>query len=522
MLEKLKVKNLDHLGIIAGIIDEIGIESIINEAIGVDKREKVSGGKIVKAIILNGLGMLSKPLYVFHEFFQDKAVENLLGLGIKSEEMNDDKIGRVMDKLRAYGLERLWRKIGLSVVKIYEIDRKYSHLDSTSISVEGEYKQSEEGVINITYGYSKDKRPDLKQFMINLIVSQDGDVPLGIKMGSGNESDQKRFGEIIKAYQEEIDEPTIYIADSALYTAENLQKLGKIEWITRVPLTNKKAKKEVETLKDKELKASEQEGYRYKEKNVNHHGIEQRWQIIESEARKESDLDKIDKKIQREKDKIEKKLRIWQKRGNDDSKEIKVEVKQFRRQLKYHDLDKIRYSDKTTRTGKTKYFCTGVIVRKTDVIELERNKAGRFIIATNILDFQRLPAAEILGAYKAQQSCERGFRFLKDPLFLADSVYLKTPQRIETLGMLMGLCLLVYNLGQRKVRQELKLQQRTIRNHNRQPTSSPTLRRIFQMFKGLQIATLEGEIIVTNLTDELQEVLKYFSVYCQRYYGLNT
>ena len=121
MKEKIKVKNLDRLGIIAGI-DEIGIESIVNESIGIDKREKISAGIIVKAIILNGLGMFSKPLYLFPQFFQDKPVEQLLGAGIKASEINDDKIGRVMDSLRDYGLEQLWLKIAFKVIKTYQIE----------------------------------------------------------------------------------------------------------------------------------------------------------------------------------------------------------------------------------------------------------------------------------------------------------------------------------------------------------------------------------------------------------------
>ncbi len=56
---------------------------------------------------------------------------------------------------------------------------------------------------------------------------------------------------------------------------------------------------------------------------------------------------------------------------------------------------------------------------------------------------------KILSEYKAQQSCERGFAFLKDPLFFADSIFLKSPERIESMAMIMGLCLLVYTLAQR-------------------------------------------------------------------------
>ena len=91
--EEIQVSNINHLGIIAGIIDEIGIVEIINEAIGTDPREEISPGVVVKAIILNGLGFVSKPLYLFPQFFDDIAVEHLLGKGIKPSQLNDDKIG---------------------------------------------------------------------------------------------------------------------------------------------------------------------------------------------------------------------------------------------------------------------------------------------------------------------------------------------------------------------------------------------------------------------------------------------
>ncbi len=83
--EEIQIKNIDHLGIVAGLIDEIGIVEVINEKLGVDKREKISSGQVLKAMILNGLGMVSRPLYLFSQFFEDKAVEKLLGDEIKSE-----------------------------------------------------------------------------------------------------------------------------------------------------------------------------------------------------------------------------------------------------------------------------------------------------------------------------------------------------------------------------------------------------------------------------------------------------
>ncbi len=104
----IQVETINHLGLIAGIIDEIGIVDIINNEIGIDPREVVTAGQVVKAIILNGLGFVSRPLYLFPQFFEDKATEHLLGKGIEPQHLNDDKIGRVMDDLYGQGLSNLF------------------------------------------------------------------------------------------------------------------------------------------------------------------------------------------------------------------------------------------------------------------------------------------------------------------------------------------------------------------------------------------------------------------------------
>ncbi len=98
-LPEISIQTINHLGLVAGIIDDIGIEEMINEMVGFDKRELVTSGQVVKGILLNGLGFTSQPLYLFPKFFEDKATEHLIGEGIKAEYLNDDKIGRVMDKL---------------------------------------------------------------------------------------------------------------------------------------------------------------------------------------------------------------------------------------------------------------------------------------------------------------------------------------------------------------------------------------------------------------------------------------
>ncbi len=118
---EIEVKNLDHLGLVAGIIDEIGIVEIINEQVSIERGEIVTAGQVVKAIILNGLGFVSGSLYLFPQFFEDKATEHLLGEGIEPKQLNDDDVSGI------------FLLISLAAVKKFGVATENSHLDSTSL-----------------------------------------------------------------------------------------------------------------------------------------------------------------------------------------------------------------------------------------------------------------------------------------------------------------------------------------------------------------------------------------------------
>src|SRR5215210_4469092 len=75
---QIEVQNIDHLGIVAGIIDEIGLVEEIDHLLGTHSQEHVSSGQALKAMILNGLGFVSAPLYLFEQFFYGKATEHLI------------------------------------------------------------------------------------------------------------------------------------------------------------------------------------------------------------------------------------------------------------------------------------------------------------------------------------------------------------------------------------------------------------------------------------------------------------
>ena len=153
-------------------------------------------------------------------------------------------------------------------------------------------------------------------------------------------------------------------------------------------------------------------------------------------------------------------------------------------------------------------------------IDEAKNQGGRFILATNILSEAEVSSSEILTAYKKQQSCERGLLFLKDPLFFTDSLYIKNPERIETMMMLMGLSLLVYTIGQREIRNNLEVSKSFVKNQVNKLIQRPTLRWIFQCFQGIHCFKLEGVERISNLSEERCRILGFLPISCHKYYLL--
>ena len=79
---EIQVQNLAHLGLVAGVIDRIGIIEIITEIVPEKAGEKVTPGQAVKAMILKGLCLFTSPLYLFSKFLEGKATQLLIGVGI--------------------------------------------------------------------------------------------------------------------------------------------------------------------------------------------------------------------------------------------------------------------------------------------------------------------------------------------------------------------------------------------------------------------------------------------------------
>lgn len=539
----MKIENLDHLGLVAAIVDEIGLVELTDALLPAHSLNHISPGQVVKAMILNGLGFVSAPLYLFSEFFEGKPVEHLLGAGITASHLNDDRLGRVLDQVFEYGTTLFFLKVAMQAAQRFGVRVSQCHLDSTSFALDGEYAMESESAatpeaegpqaIEICRGYSRDHRPELKQFLVNLICSADGGIPVWLKVGSGHETDSQTFAGLMRAFAEQWEIPDLMVADAAFYSEPNLQQVGRLPWLSRVPQTLKAA----QTLVDSTLDPSTEqpcdlEGYRLWEQRQSYAGVEQRWILVESPHRSKSDdwlkpLEKQEKGLQRSLKQLCSQVFACKPDAMD-------ALLRFQDALTGYTLTQVALVSVAAKrpSGRPKraqpsdsptlgYQWQATLERTAEYEAQCQQRHRRFILATNVLDEKTYPAQRLLKEYKAQQQVERGFRFLKDPLFFTSSVFVKKPQRVEALALVMALTLLVYSLGQRKLRAQLAQANDTVLDQKQRPTANPTFRWILQKFQAIHLVSVDTAQQVSNLSEERTKIIRLMGLPACHYYLLN-
>jgi transposase len=523
--QEFETKRLDHLGIVAGICREIGLIEQIDQTVGSGDR-KVTCGEAVQAMVLNALGFTSRALYLMPDYLNNKPVDLLINPALSAADFNDDTLGRSLEDLYAQGVTEVFAGVASRALQVFEIEHRFVHLDSSSIHLHGQYEvdEPEREAITITHGYSRDHRPDLKQVVVQLITSQRSALPVWLEVLSGNSSDKESFLPTVEAYCAQLGEAEqpYFVMDSAGYGQGNLKSLGKTLWLMRVPETLGEAQRLVkETERDAMTPLADR--YWGQELKSDYGGIAQRWLVVFSQAAYERELKTLERKQARELATAEKGWRKLCRQSFSCEADAEKAAAQFNRRWKYHQVEaQITAQRQYTRRGRPAaedqpevigYQLAGEVLVSPAGLEASRSSLGKFIIATNQLDAQRLPAAEMLANYTDQGiSVERGFRFLKDPLFFAHSLFLKKPERIMALVMIMGLALLIFALAERRLRLVLQQNALTIPDQKGRPTQNPTLRWVFQIFEGLDVlsVSVNGRRVlrqVLNMTPVHQQVL---------------
>jgi transposase len=215
---------LDHLGLVAAMFDALGMGEVIDRATRhqPDTRS-VTTGDAVKAMVLNGLGVVNQHLYGVPRFFQDKPLSRLLApLLSEAPQLNDDALGRALDTLYADDVTALYRLIAATAAERLGLASRCAHLDRTSFHVDGHYNSGEEPaaqVVHLTRGYSRDHRPALNHVMLELIIEHQAGIPVLMKPLSGNRRAVQAFGQVVSehiAHLQTTYGTTYLVADSAL------------------------------------------------------------------------------------------------------------------------------------------------------------------------------------------------------------------------------------------------------------------------------------------------------------------
>ena len=357
-------------------------------------------------------------------------------------------------------------------------------------------------MIEVTYGYSRDHREDLKQWMLALVTSGEG-VPQFLQPLDGNATDQRALLQTVTDLRQQLQESGetagVYVADSGIYCSANMTTLNQagVRWVSRVPETSTEAQALVAETPEGRQRSADGTRQWWSRVVQRPQGAE-RWIVVRSKEGEAQARATLQRQAARDQATWEK--RLWHLSNQPFACEADAQAalaKACQRQPAWiHVEAAVGSRPQYAARGRPRKDATpaalvwhiqAIVTLDAAALDREALRRAAFIVGTNLLDVQVWPDDAVIALYRAQPVAERGFAFLKDPLFLASSVFVKKPQRIMALAFIMVLCLLVYKLAELRVRQRLAATDQTVPDQVRKPTARPTMRWLFQCFEGVDL-----------------------------------
>jgi transposase len=340
---------------------------------------------------------------------------------------------------------------------------------------------------------------------------------------SGNSEDQTGFRETLDAHLGQLNRDfkvQYYVFDSAGFVRETLLRLGETRWITRVPETITLARHISDAVAAELTETDTPIGTR--SLGVEYAGIRQRWIVIRTASSRQRARKSIQREYVNKGQQEGKAFHQLRKQSFFCAADARAALEQFQATLSYTTLFDEKVIEVATYEkrgrpaanqppSKITYQIDGQIgsLINDPHRQQKMDRKSCFIVATNELDETALSDEEVMEAYlKKQQKVERGFRFLKDPLFMASTVFLKSAKRIMALAMIMTLSLMVYSALEHRIRESLKAHQQTFPDQKGQPTDHPTARWVFQFFTGIHLLVIQSvHEVILNLKEAHQTLL---------------
>jgi transposase len=515
---ELEAYEVHHWPVVRAYSERLGLVGLINRL--VPSEMAIDAGTIVLGLVIDTLSGRS-PLYHLEAFFEPQDRALLLGREVEAKVFNDDTVGRVLDRLFEAGTQQIFSQLSRAAVERFAIPLKHVHHDTTSVTLYGDYLPGPgtEPALEITYGHSKDHRPDLKQLMVSVLCAG-GDIPLWGRLADGNASDKTLNNELLSRISAHLGQfgvapgAFIYIADSALITPDNLRQMGDETWfISRLPASYNahgqvieqvlaaNAWEEVgrlaETPPSKNRPGAQ---YRVGEMPVSLYGQCYRAIVVHSSSHDRRQQKRLERELKHSEQQLQARLKKWLGVSYACEVDAKVAAEQLCAQpTKYHRLNVEIEAHPCYAPGRPKrdgsrtvkrleYRLRGEVCADEAAIAKAREQAGCFVLLTNVPGEGEAGyrPAQVLASYKEQHGIEKNFGFLKDDA-IVNALFLKTPERLEALGLILLISLLIWRLMEFEMRRHLQRTDTTLPGWDNKPTRRPTAYMVTIKFKGLLI-----------------------------------
>jgi transposase len=522
--EKLQLRALrvGALPILNGFIERMGLEEELGAAL------KNPGYADALLALIKNILVDRSALYAVREWI-DLFEPRLVARG----KINDDKLGRALDRLFAADRATLQTRIVLAVMKGFDLKMDRIHNDTTSVTVSGAYDGQNAKAVQLKRGHNKDGRPDLKQLIFSLCVTADGAVPVHFKAYDGNQTDDGIHLETWNRLRTLLQHPRfIYVADCKLCTEKNLRTIDAERgfFVTVVP----KTRSEVETFSDAVLAGDvrweeilrkradrDEKGFDVVECAVGPYHLREGFTLLwyRSSQKKKRDERDRDERIERTIERLES-LDLKRMRGPKTDAAIGKRVDEIIAQhraeewitveIKWDAVEKFKAITRGKPTAHTTFrriihHVPRLHVR-TNPENIARSQAmdGIFPLTTNTKE----KPVDVFKIYKYQPRIERRHALLKSTLEVAP-IWLKKNTRIEALMFLEFVAQMVAALIERALRQ--KMTEKKIDLLCSLPegraSKTPTIEQVLRLFEHqTKHALYDGDRLIKQFADPLTPV----------------
>ena len=515
-----------HLPAAAAYCRRLGLVELVDRM--VPSHMGLRPGLAVQAMVLDTLTGRT-PLYRVEQFLAGQDMELLLGEPVSPHTFNDTNLARSLDAIFAAGTSKIVTELGIQAVATFGLDASAPSYDTTSTSVWGDYRACEldqppPGPV-VTHGHSKDHLPELKQFMTELMCVDRG-VPIFGRTLNGNSSDKTSNNQMLSRISSIMAKhglgpgAFVYVADCAMVTESNLEAVGSNRFITRLPATYAECARAIieaigskawtqigrlaETVTTTGRPCAE---YKAFETSVALYAKTYRAVVVHSSSHDKRRQKKLAKAIAESAKSITAALGKLPDVFFCEADALAAAARAQRLSDRLHTVTAAVRPVQVRRPGRppdngpaptnTRYALSSELAVNTAGVEKERILAGCFVLLSNVPTEGDggMDAKKLLQTYKGQYGVESDFAFLKDPLVVND-LFIKTPSRIDALGMILIIALMVWRLMERSMRAHVENAKTTLPGWDRRNTDKPTAFMMTTAMTGIMVARKAGKRVL--------------------------